>query len=239
MSKSTQDPTMDKVSTYKKIEGEIVQEVADMMHFNDFSETQFFMKKIFILCFLFHGSLCAISQSFEGKLTYLLENRSKIDTQYVYIRGDSIRADKAKWLDASTSLYFISKNKEYVYSKWKKTYLEYPIIKPDQVKEVLAFDLKHNQDSTFLYYKERTLNTALNIETTTICFLKLNPQLKIPFLNGTFVEPYVLNGSGYVSQQISVSFLFNVMGEKRGYRSRLIAIDRTKPSIELFEMKGN
>lgn len=197
------------------------------------------MKRIFILSFFIHCKLCLFSQSFEGKLTYLHETRSGIDTHYVYIRGDSIRTDLARSLDTPTSLYFISQNKKYAYSKWKKKYLEYPIIQPDQTKEVLAYDLKSDQDSITLYYKDKTLNTELNIETTSSSFLKLHPQLKVPFLKGIFIQLYVLNGSGYIVLESKTDLQFNVMGEKRSNQSRLIAIDHTKPSIELFEMKSN
>ena len=197
------------------------------------------MKKIMIVFFFLQCNLFAFGQSFEGKLTYWIEYGSKVDTHYVYIRGDSIRIDLSKWLDASTSWYFIGKNQHFIYSKWKKKYLEYPIIKPDQTKEVLAYDLKSDQDSITLYYKDKTLNTELNIETTSSSFLKLHPQLKVPFLKGIFIQLYVLNGSGYIVLESKTDLQFNVMGEKRSNQSRLIAIDHTKPSIELFEMKSN
>jgi hypothetical protein len=196
--------------------------------------------KFFLLVLGFSLNISMLSgQSFEGKLTYWIEYGSKVDTHYVYIRGDSIRIDLSKWLDASTSWYFIGKNQHFIYSKWKKKYLEYPIIKPDQFKEVLAYDLKSDQDSITLYYKDKTLNTELNIETTSSSFLKLHPQLKVPFLKGIFIQLYVLNGSGYIVLESKTNLQFNVMGEKRSNRSRLIAIDRTKPSVELFEMKIN
>lgn len=196
--------------------------------------------KFFLLVF---GFLLNISmmfgQSFEGKLTYLHETRSGIDTQYAYIRGDSIRIDLPKWLDASTSWYFIGKNQHFIYSKWKKAYLESPIIQTDQIKEVLAYDLKSAQDSITLYFQAKTLNTELNIETTISSFLKLHPQLKVPFLKGTFIQSHVLNGSGYIMLESNTDLQFNVLNEKRYNRSRLIAIDHTKPSIELFEIKSN
>lgn len=196
--------------------------------------------KFFLLVFGFSLNISMLSgQSFEGKLTYRLEYSSKVDTHYVYIRGDSIRIDLSKWLNASTSWYFIGKNQHFIYSKWKKAYLEFPIIQYDQIKEVLAYDLKSAQDSITLYYKDKTLNTELNIETTTSSFLKLHPQLKVPFLKGTFIQSYVLNGSGYIMLESKTNLQFNVFNEKRNSQSRLIAIDHTKPPIELFEMKSH
>lgn len=195
------------------------------------------MKKIFTIYFLVQCSLCVFAQSFEGKLTYRIEYDSKVDTHYVYVRGDSIRIELSKWLDASTAWYFTSKNQHYIYSKWKKAYLEYPIINPDQIKEVLAYELKSDQDSITLYYKDKTLNTELNIETTTTTFLKLHPQLKVPFLKGFFRQHYVLNGSGHVMLESKTNLQFNVFNEKRSNQSRLIAVDYTKPNIELFEIK--
>lgn len=195
------------------------------------------MKKIFIFCFLVQCSIAALCQSFEGKLSYRLESNSRVDTHYVYIRGDSIRIDLSKWLNASTSWYFISKNQRFIYSKWKKAYLEYPIINPDQIKEVLVYDLKQDQDSIRLDYQDKTFNEELGIETTTSSILKLHPQLQLPFLKGIFVQPYVLNGSGYIMLESSTSLQFNVFNEKRSNQSRLIAIDYTKPSIDLFAMK--
>lgn len=195
------------------------------------------MKKIFVLYILVQYNFLAYGQSFEGKLSYLVEYNSKIDTHYVYIRGDSIRIEYSKWLNASTSWYFIGKNQHFIYSKWKKAHLEYPIVNPDQVKEVLAYDLKQDQDSITLHYRDKILNTELNVETNTSSFLKLHPQLKVPFLKGIFVQSYVLNGSGYIMLEAKTKLQFNVFNEQRNNQSRLIAIDYTKPNLELFELK--
>lgn len=196
------------------------------------------MKNFLLILFLFLSPSFVFAQSFEGKLTYLWSSSSKVDTHYVYIRGDSIRIDLGKWLNASTSLYFVAKNQLYIYSKRDKAYLSYPIMKQDMRKEVLAYELKHNNDSITLYYKEKLINTDMNIETTTTAFLKLHPQLQVPFLEGTYVESYVLNGSGHLPLEVNIDLYFNVVNEKRNNQSRLIAVDHTKPKIELFDIKN-
>jgi hypothetical protein len=196
------------------------------------------MKNFLLIIFLFLSPSFVFAQSFEGKLTYLWSSSSKVDTHYVYIRGDSIRIDLGKWMNASTSLYFIAKNQQYTYSKRDKAYLSYPIINQDMPEEVLAYELKHTNDSITLFYKAKLLNTDLNIESTTTAFFKLHPQLQVPFLKGTYVEPYVLNGSGYLPLEVEIDLYFNDAGEKRNNQRLLIAVDRTKPKIELFEMKN-
>lgn len=113
----------------------------------------------------------------------------------------------------------------------------YPIIQPDAPREVLVYDLRENNDSITLSYHEKSLNLSLNIETTTKAILKLHPELRVPFFKGTYVEPYVLNGSGYIAQQINIHLHFDVMDAKRSNQRWLIDVNYTKPDIELFELK--
>lgn len=196
------------------------------------------MKKLLIISCLLLISSFAFSQSFEGKLTYLFKNTEQMmDTNMVFIRGDSIRIDLVKRLNVSTYLYFVKQNVYHAYSKRDQTYSSYPIIQPDAPKEVLVFDLKENKDSITLFYHEKSLNLNLNIETTTKAILKLHPKLPVPFFKGTYVEPYVLNGSGYIAQQINIDLYFDVMNAQRSNQRWLIQVDYTKPDIELFELK--
>lgn len=196
--------------------------------------------KVFLLIFGFLLNIQIVfGQSFEGKLTYVSKRSSseKLDTLCVHIRGDSIRFDLAERLNVSTYLYFLGINQYWCYSKRDKAYLSYPIIQSDTPKTVLAYELKHNQDSITLYYSAKSLNKTLNVEILTTSILNLHPQLQVQFLKGIYVEPVVLNGSGYLPIEIKNSFVINEVNEQRSNQSRLIAIDYTKPSIELFEMK--
>ena len=196
------------------------------------------MKKLLIIFFLLLHQSFAFSQSFEGKLTYLFKNtEQQLDTNVVFIRGDSIRIDLPKRHNVSAYLYFVKQNVYHAYSKRDQAYSSYPIIRPDAPKEVLAYDLRENKDSIALFYHEKFLNLSLNVETTTKAILKLHPKLCVPFFKGTYVEPYVLNGSGYIAQQINIDLHFDVMDAKRSNQRWLIQVEYTKPDIALFDMK--
>lgn len=196
------------------------------------------MKKLLIIFFLLLHQSFAFSQSFEGKLTYLFKNiEQQLDTNVVFIRGDSIRIELPKRHNASSYLYFVKQNLYHAYSKRDQAYSSYPIIQPDAPREVLVYDLRENNDSITLSYHEKSLNLSLNIETTTKAILKLHPELRVPFFKGTYVEPYVLNGSGYIAQQINIDLHFDVMDAKRSNQRWLIDVNYTKPDIELFELK--
>lgn len=160
-----------------------------------------------------------------------------LDTTVIFIRNDSIRIELPKRNNVSTYIYFVKQNVYHAYSKRDQTYSSYPIVQSDAQKVVLAYDLKESKDSITLFYHEKFLNLSLNIETTTKAILKLHPKLRVPFFKGTYVEPYVLNGSGYIAEQINIDLYFDVMNAQRSNQRWLIQVDHTKPDIELFKMK--
>lgn len=199
------------------------------------------MKKsliISIIIVLIHQSF-AFSQTFEGKLTYLFEHGKNLDTNFVFVRGDSIRIDLDKRNNVSTYLYFPGKNTYHYYSKRDQTYFSYPIIKPDASKQVISYKLSSKPDSITLHYESKTLSTTfdMNVETATKAVLKLHSKLLVSVLKDTYVEPYVLNGSSYIAKEINIEYHFSGMNEKRVNQRRLIHVDYTKPDIGLFDMK--
>lgn len=197
------------------------------------------MTKLLTLFIAISTCSFAFSQSFEGKLTYLSKYSEHLDTNYVYIRGDSVRVDLAPRLNVSTYLYFVGKKLRYHYSKRDQTYFSYPLIHSDSPSEVLAYELKNSSDSITLHYREKRLNLSLNVETIIDAVLKLHPLLKFPFSANTSVEHLVLNGSGYIAQETNVELHFSSMlgNEKRTSTRKLIHIDYTKPEIALFGVK--
>lgn len=181
----------------------------------------------------------ALSQTFEGKLTYLFKNGKNLDTNFVFIRGDSIRIDLDKRNNVSTYLYFPGKNTYHFYSKREQTYFSYPIIKPELNHQVISYKLSNKPDSTLLHYESKTLSNSveMTMETTTKAILILNTNLLVSVLKDTYVEPCVLNGSGYIAKEINIEYYFSGINEKRINQRRLIQVDYIRPDIGLFDMK--
>ncbi len=181
----------------------------------------------------------ALSQTFEGKLTYLFEHGKNLDTTFVFVRGDSIRIDLDKRNNVSTYLYFPGKNTYHFYSKRDQTYFSYPIIKPDANHQVISYKLSNKTDSIILHYQSKTLSNSveMTMETTTKAVLILNTNLLVSVLKDTYVEPCVLNGSGYIAKEINIEYYFSGINEKRANHRRLIHVDYTRPDRGLFDMK--
>jgi hypothetical protein len=199
------------------------------------------MKKslfFYTLIILLH-QYCAFAQAFEGKLTYIFEHGKNLDTNFVWVRGDSIRIDLSKRNNVSTYLYFAGKNEYHYYSKRDETYFSYPIVKPDGNKKVISYQLNSESDSMTLHYEAKTLSTSFetNVETTSKVDLKLDSKLRVSFWKDIYVEPYVLNGSGYIANEINIEYHFGGVDEKRVNRRRLIEVNATKPNITLFSLK--
>lgn len=198
------------------------------------------MKKsltISIIIVLFQS--VALSQTFEGKLTYLFKHGNNLDTNFVFVRGDSIRIDLDKRNNVSTYLYFPGKNTYHFYSKRDQAYFSHPIIKPDANKQVISYKLNSKPDSIILYHEYKTLSSAveMTVETTTKAVLALNPNLLVSVLKDIYVEPCVLNGSGYIAEEINIEYHFSGINEKRTNQRRLIHVDYIRPGIQLFDVK--